>query len=69
MDPRNSATDATSQETKKKEKEALDLDNIMKFCMYKHMKKTHQKFDEYDEVEAAACERYMIVNGLLEEWE
>ena len=66
MDPKNSATEATLEE-KKKEKEDCDIENIRNYCMYMHMKKNHQTFDEYDEAEAAACERYMYENHLFDD--
>jgi hypothetical protein len=49
----------------KTEKEERDEEEIIKYCTYVHMKEEHQTFSACDREDAAACERYVIENGLL----
>ena len=58
---------ASDTDENAQERERCDNEMLSKYFMYVHMKKAHQKFDEYDEVEAAACERYIFENDLYDE--
>ena len=58
---------ASDTDDNAQERERCDNEMLSKYFMYVHMKKEHQKIDEFDEIEMAACERYVLVNNLLDD--